>query len=113
MSMLKHQLSLYQHYVVSWVTLNQQALYMLLKIGIFGTKVFSLTKPCLPLMPREAIWWPLLGIAALDLALGNKVGWKGMGLLAVVHVMTLAFAVRFGRGICSEKGFQRWELGDG
>jgi len=85
---------------------------MLLRISIFGTKVFSLTKPCLPVMPRETIWWPLLGIAALDLALGNKIRWRVMGLLAMVHVITLFIAVRFGRGLCSEMGFERWELGD-
>ncbi|TVY39811.1 putative serine/threonine-protein kinase [Lachnellula subtilissima] len=112
MSTFNHQLSLYQHYVVSWASLNQQTLYMLLKIGIFGTKVFSLTKPCLPVMPRETLWWPLLGIAALDLALGNKIRWRVMGLLAMVHVITLFIAVRFGRGLCSERGFERWELVD-
>ncbi|TVY91678.1 putative serine/threonine-protein kinase [Lachnellula willkommii] len=112
MSTLNHQLSLYQHYVVSWASLNQQTLYMLLKIGIFGTKVFSLTKPCLPVMPREAIWWPLLGIAALDLALGNKIRWRVMGLLTMLHVITLSITVWFGRGLCSERGFEKWELGD-
>lgn len=86
---------------------------MLLKIGIFGAKVFSLTKPCLPVMPREAIWWPLLGIAALDLALGNKIRWRVMGLLTMLHVITLSITVWFGRGLCSERGFERWELGDG
>lgn len=85
---------------------------MLLKIAIFGSKVFSLTKPCLPVMPREAIWWPLLGLAALDLGLGNKAGWRATVLFAVIHVMLLTFAVRFGRGLCSERGFERWELGN-
>ncbi|TVY58487.1 putative serine/threonine-protein kinase iksA [Lachnellula suecica] len=112
MSTVKHQLTLYRHYVVSWVTLNQQFLYMLLKLVIFLAKFVSLTKPCLPMMPREAIWWPLVGLAALELALGNKVGWKGMGLLAVAHMITLGFAAKFGRGLCAERAFERWDLGN-
>jgi hypothetical protein len=112
MSDLKHQLTVYRHYVVSWATLNEQSLYLLLKLVIFLAKVVSLTKPCLPVMPKEAIWWPLMGLAAMELALGNKVAWKGMALFAMLHVVTLGLAVRFGRGMCAERGFERWDLGD-
>jgi hypothetical protein len=107
-SAFKHRVSLYKHYLISWITLNQQTLYLLLRLTIFFVKVASLTYPCSPVMPKQLIWWPVVGLAALELSLGGKVGWSVMGVLASVHVIVLAGVFGFGRGLCDQVWERTW-----
>ncbi|KAH6672427.1 kinase-like domain-containing protein [Halenospora varia] len=108
MSSFKHQISLHRHFLVSWLILNQQTLVMILRLLNFLAKMISVTKPCLPIMPREVIWWPLLGLAAVELVLGNRFGWRVMALLTSIHVMILGGVLMFGNGLCQSTGFERW-----
>lgn len=62
--------------------------------------MLSITKPCSPLVTREVVWWPLMLLAALELALGNNIGWGGMGILGLVHVLALGLVMQFGGGLC-------------
>ncbi|KAE8445715.1 hypothetical protein EG329_012894 [Mollisiaceae sp. DMI_Dod_QoI] len=100
MSTFKHRVSLYKHYLDNWITQNQQSVQMLLKLVIFLVKMLSITKPCAPLVTREVIWWPLMALAAFELAGGNKVGWKGTVSLFVLHFVVLVSVLRFGGGMC-------------
>lgn len=100
MSRLRHRTSLYKHYFENWITRNQQSSQMIFKLGVFLIKMLSITRPCSPLATKEAIWWPLMGLAAFELAGGNKFGWKGFVALGVVHISVLASVMRFGGGMC-------------
>jgi hypothetical protein len=104
MSSFMHRVSLYQHFVQTWGERNQQSLYVLAKITFFLLKMMSLTKPCSPAATREVVWWPLMGLAALDLALGNRVAWRGMMLLLVMHFIIVAAVGRWGGGLCVRGG---------
>lgn len=100
MSTFKHRVSLYMHYLENWVVRNQQSSHMIFKLAVFLIKMLSITNPCAPLVTREVIWWPLMALAAFELAGGNRFGWKGFAGLAVVHVAVLGLAMRFGGGLC-------------
>lgn len=110
MSNFKHHLSLYRHRAESWLILNQQTLYLLLRLSVFLLKVVSLTKPCLPLMPREIIFWPLMILAALELLMGNIIGWRGMGLLTTIHALFIGLFLGVGRGICGVRAPEDFEV---
>ena len=77
-----------------------QSLFLLFKLAIFLLKMLSITKPCSPLATREAVWWPVMGLAALELAVGNTLGLRITAGLAGIHVLALAAVVRFGGGFC-------------
>ncbi|KUJ09580.1 kinase-like protein [Mollisia scopiformis] len=110
MSTFKHRISLYKHYLDTWLSRNQQSVTMISKLVIFLIKMLSITKPCAPLVTREAIWWPLMALAAFELAGGNKFGWRGVVGLAVVHFAVLGVVLRVGGGLCvRERGFgEHW-----
>jgi len=78
---IQHRMSLYRHYIMSWVTLNRQTLQLIAKLGIFLVKMLSITRPCSPVATRESIWYPLIALAALELALGTKISWRVVGIL--------------------------------
>ncbi|KAG9234932.1 kinase-like domain-containing protein [Amylocarpus encephaloides] len=109
MADFKHKLALYRHHVVSWITLNQQTLYLILRLLVFLAKILSLTKPCSPALPREVIWWPMIVLAACELSIGSRIGWWGMGLLALIHTLVLFGVASFGRGLCGGQLFEKWE----
>jgi hypothetical protein len=111
MGTFKHRMELQRHYFNSWARRNQQALHLILKLFIFLVKMLSITKPCAPLVMREVVWWPLTSLAALELALGNKIGWGGMGILGLVHALVLGVVMQFGGGLCSQRGLN-WAWGD-
>ncbi|CAG8973596.1 hypothetical protein HYALB_00009748 [Hymenoscyphus albidus] len=110
MANFRHQLSLHRHRAESWLNLNQQTLYMLLRLSVFLLKVLSLTKPCLPLMPRERIFWPLMILAALELLIGNTIGWQGMGLLTTFHAVVMGWFLSLGRRLCGAQPLQQWNM---
>lgn len=100
MSTFKHRVSLSKHYFDYWMMRNQQSSHMIFQLAVFLIKMLSITRPCTPLVTKEAIWWPLMALAAFELAGGNKFGWKGFVALAVVHIVVLASVMRFGGGMC-------------
>jgi hypothetical protein len=79
-----------------------------MRLFIFLGKIISLTYPCSPIMPRGLIWWPMMSLAALELSIGGRLGWGGIGLLAVVHTIALVGIFKVGNGLCGAQGFERW-----
>jgi hypothetical protein len=116
LSTVRHQVSLYRHYAFSWVvqvTSGQQNFQLLGRLVIFLAKMLMVTKPCLPAMPKETIWYPLMSLAALELALWPKIGWRLVLMLLFVHLMVLGLAFNFGGGMCPHKGLQgEWSWND-
>jgi hypothetical protein len=111
LSAIRHRISVYRHYFLSWATDNGETLHLIAELGIFLTKMLSITKPCLPAATREIIWYPLMALAALELALRSRIGWRSMVLFAMVHAAGLWWAVRLGSGMCVERtldGAWRW-----
>ncbi|KAE9366900.1 kinase-like protein [Stipitochalara longipes BDJ] len=108
----KHHIILQRHYLYTWYERNWQALHLIFKILVFLVKMLSITRPCAPLMTREVIWWPLMSLAALELALGNKIGWGAMGILGLVHTVILVVAMQLGGGLCVSHRGLSWAWGD-
>jgi len=106
----QNRIALYQHYVVSWIHLNQQSLTLLTKLVIFFLKIFSISKPCLPAAARQAIWYPLMFLAALELGIGTKIRWRITASLFFVHVGTLWMVEWFGIGLCDRELDLRWRF---
>lgn len=110
MSTFKHRILLCQHYLISWATLNGQMLLLVIKLLIFLIKILSITRPCLPAATREFILYPITGLAALELALGTKTGWRFVAIFAAVHVVVVFGVVRWGGGLCERRGLSgEWE----
>lgn len=61
---------------------------------------------------REVVWYPLMAIAALELALYTKIQWRTTTMLAVGHAAILWGVLRLGGGLCVERGLDgdyfRW-----
>lgn len=103
-SQFRHQLSLYHHYASSWIALNRQSLHLGLRLAIFAAKVLTITKPCGPVATREVVWWPLMGIAAVELALGSRLAWRVIIVFSLIHILTLVWVTRLGGGgLCTVK----------
>lgn len=100
MSTFKHKISLYTHYSRSWVRRNRQSVSLGFRLTVFLVKMLSITKPCSPLATREILWWPLMLLAGLELALGPKIGLRETVLLALVHIATLGSVILLGDGLC-------------
>jgi hypothetical protein len=64
------------------------------------------------MIPREVIWWPMVIVAALELANGSNIDWRGMGLLAFLHALVLGLALRSDDGFCGVRRLERWRLDD-
>jgi hypothetical protein len=96
----------------TWYERNWQALHLIFKVFVFLVKMLSITRPCAPLVMREVIWWPLMSLAALELALGNKIGWGGFGFLGLVHTLVLGIAMQFGGGLCASHRGLSWAWGE-
>lgn len=102
LSTLEHKFSLYRHYIVAWTILNRQTILLVGRLGIFTAKMLSITKPCLPITPRESIWYPLMGLAGLELALGPRFNWRLVLMLTIFHLLVVGGALRWGR-LCAPK----------
>ena len=73
---------------------------------LFLAKLLSITLPCSPFAPNPWFLYPLLGLAALDLASATAdLRWST--LLAGLHVATTLAAARENR-LC-ERPIARWE----
>ncbi|KAH8598081.1 kinase-like domain-containing protein [Bisporella sp. PMI_857] len=108
-SSIKHRISIYHHQVSSWIASNRQVLQLVGRFVVFLAKLLSITKPCLPFTTRESIWYPLISLAALELALGPKVNWGLVGTLSGVHVVVVGWAFWWG-GLCAPRALGKLEL---
>lgn len=90
---------------------NSETLQLLAGLSIFLIKMLSITKPCRPAVMREVVWYPLMALAALELALRTKTGWRTTAMLAVAHTAVLWGAMRLAGGLCADGGLDgdwRW-----
>lgn len=99
-----HQLSLYKHYTQTWATHNRQSLQLGTHLIMFVAKVASITKPCDPLATREVVWWPLVVLAALELALAPRVRWRVSSMFTLAHIAMLIWVTKLGGGGLCVKG---------
>jgi hypothetical protein len=91
-----------------------ETLQLIAGLGIFLVKMLSITKPCRPAVMREVVWYPLMALAALELALRSKTGWRTTAMLAVAHATILWGVSRLGGGLCAERGLDGdWRWGEG
>ena len=63
------------------------------------------------MMPKETVFWPMIALAALELLVGNIVGWRGMGLLGGLHAIILLCVLHLGKGLCGAQPFEQWHMG--
>ncbi|PBP15650.1 kinase-like protein [Diplocarpon rosae] len=106
-SRFMHQLSVQRHYAAAWACRNEQFLQMLLRLGVFLAKLYSITKFCTPLGAKEVVMWPLMFVAGLELAKGFSVGWVTAGLL-FAHFFVLGIWIKFGGGFCARGHSWGW-----
>lgn len=100
-SRLQHRVALIEHHTRSWARHNRHSLYLATRLFIFAVKVTTITKPCGSVATREAVWWPLMSLAALELALGNKLRWRYVIIFASVHALLLGWVLMFSTaGLC-------------
>ena len=96
------------------MTENGETLQLIAGLGIFLVKMLSITQPCRPAAMREVVWYPLMALAALELALRTRTGWRATAMLAITHAAVLSGAVRLGGGLCGERGLESdWRWGEG
>lgn len=100
-----NRLALYEHQVLSWARLNQQSLTLIVKMAIFLLKMWSISRQCLA---RQSIWYPLVLLAALELASGTRIRWKVSGALMIIHVGVLWVIERWGGGLCEREVLLSW-----
>ncbi|CZT04582.1 probable interferon-induced [Rhynchosporium agropyri] len=100
LSRLTHKVSIYRHYAGTWARLNRQPLHLFLRLAIFTVKVASVTRPCAPLITKDIVMWPLVTLAAIELAIGTSFAWSVVLMSLVGHFVVLAVTVRFGGGLC-------------
>jgi serine/threonine protein kinase len=110
LSNFHHQIAIYRHYVYSWAIHNQQAPSLGAKMVIFIIKMYALTKPCLPLATDTYIAYPLLLVAALELAFGRAINWRLSGISLAVHLFVLVFMARLNRLCASGRAEWEWEV---
>lgn len=65
---LQHQILLTVFRACSAIGLQKQTVVYASRIGIFGLKITTLTRPCWPYMPSLQVSIPLISVAVLDLA---------------------------------------------
>jgi hypothetical protein len=104
----RNQLVVYRHHAFSWAMVNQRALAHGAKLVIFVVKMYALTRPCLPLAPNSVIAYPLLLLAALELAFRKPMEWRFTALSLLVHFVLLGLTAGQGR-LCAQ-GKVEWEL---
>jgi hypothetical protein len=112
LSTIQHRLSVYRHYFLSWAAENAETIHLVAGLSIFLMKMLSITKPCLPAAMREEVWYPLMALAALELALRTRLGWRSTVVFAVGHMAVLWAALRLGGGLCAERslnGDWQWD----
>jgi hypothetical protein len=105
MSRFKHGVYLRNHQITSWVISNKQSLLLFLRLSIFVLKMVSITKPCVPAATKQLFLYPLMFLAAVELALGfhylgAMISWQFVSTFAVAHVFILVWARQWGGGLC-------------
>lgn len=117
---IKHMGSLSWHIICQFYNNNEEGIVFLLRLGLFLGKMASLARMCWPFAARFEISTPLLGVAAMDLAMprrdslattreeGSLVlqhsassrwtwGWAVSGALFILHFAVLWSASRWTR----------------
>lgn len=112
MGAFKNNIELQWHYFQTWYARNRQVRHLIFKLFVFLVKMLSITRPCAPFAMREVVWWPLMSLSALELALGHNIGWGGMGILGLVHVLVLGLVMQFGGGLCVSQRGLNWTWRD-
>jgi hypothetical protein len=100
LSSMRHKISVYRHYAVSWAISNQQSIQLFGRLVVFVLKMIMLTKPCLPAVTREVILYPFMSLAALELAVWSKVSWRTVLTIFVVQLAVEIMATKWGGGLC-------------
>ncbi|KAI1740373.1 kinase-like domain-containing protein [Xylaria scruposa] len=115
---LSHQAALCQHHITTFTRAHSGSISLFWKLSLFLFKIVSLTRVCWPFMVSLGIGIPLLGAAALDLAVPYEVsnaimdsgrsryaahapsawrwGWKGSIVLLALHFSALWATSRWG-----------------
>lgn len=108
---VKHQFFIAKHYSQAWAVRHQDNLRSLTRVVIFALKMLSITRWCIPLVMREIVWWPLVLLAATEMAMGSKVGWRANTILAAIHIAVLLVVLRYGGGLCARdiNGLHAWD----
>ncbi len=78
------------------------------KILLFGLKVVSISRPCFPVATKSWIFYPLLGLAAIDLTSTVKRS-KDSIVLILLHIIIIAISARL--DILCEQSSMSWEAG--
>jgi serine/threonine protein kinase len=95
-------------------TINTPLFVGMMKVLLFGTKVFSLFSPCQPFAADLRVAYPLLAFASLDLILSSSritLGGRGLRLdglsvsviLLAVHVALVGLLIRWD-SLCAKRG---------
>jgi len=113
LSNMRHQVSLYRHYAVSWAILNQQSTHLFTRLVVFLLKMVMLTKPCLPVVTRDVILYPFMSLAALELAVWSKVSWRAVLTMFAVQLAMEVLATKWGGGLCVNRApNEEWSWGN-
>jgi serine/threonine protein kinase len=109
LSTFQNQIAVYRHHTFTWAVHNHQPLTHGARLVIFVIKMYALTKPCLPLATDPFIAYPLLLLAALELAFGGAIEWRLSGVSLAVHFMVLALMARMNRLCAGGRAEWDWE----
>ncbi|TAQ89984.1 hypothetical protein B7494_g1742 [Chlorociboria aeruginascens] len=108
LSSIKNRISLYHHYTLSWYHLNESLLNILTKLLIFLFKILSLTQLCFPSAPKQEIFYPLIGIAALELGIGQRIQWRVTLPLVILHTSVILGMTTWGGMMCQRRNDGNW-----
>lgn len=99
---ITHQIAVGWHYFHEWATAPYRVQLWGIRLAVFAFKIYTLTKPCLPLAARPWIAYPLLLLAALDFKAGMST-WLGyLPGSFLVHIGVLLWAQRLDL-LCAER----------
>ncbi|KAL8905825.1 MAG: hypothetical protein Q9207_002396 [Kuettlingeria erythrocarpa] len=89
------------------VDINDPSKRRMLKVVVFFVKIFTLNRLCSPMAGRPIVTYPLLALAAFDLAFLD-LGFSASIILMLVHVLSL-FAFSAMGVLCVYNGVEAWE----
>jgi serine/threonine protein kinase len=110
LSRFQNELVVYRHHVFTWAIHNHQAFTHGAKLVMFIVKMYTLTKPCLPLATDPLIAYPLLLVAALELAFGRVIEWRVSGVSLAMHLIFLAVMAKMNRLCAAGRAEWEWEV---
>ncbi|KAI0996691.1 hypothetical protein K3495_g11491 [Podosphaera aphanis] len=106
-SMFLNTITLYKHHIHAWMRRNRQAPDLSIRIIIYMIKMWSLTTPCSPRVVRASLWWPLMTLAATELAFGGSTKWNLLIAVTVAHIAALWMAALWYDGVA--EGICGWQ----